>query len=141
MVGKYDIYYGDHVVGQADMRLEGLYYCISCRCVLADADLYKIEMRYASQSYILGTLIPNGRIFALERKVSKKQFTHEKPAFYIMKKCEEIFVPICDDKPFAYLEALRSARFEFRNGQPGILLKKDGNVLNHKISNSKPTGQ
>ena len=141
MVGKYDVLYGDHVVGQADVCLVGLYYCIFCQCVLADEDLYKIEMRCAGQSFILGTLIHNGRIFTLERKISKKQFTHEKPAFYIMKKCEEIFVSICDDKPFAYLEALQSARFEFRNGQPGILLKKDDNVLNHKISNSKPTGQ
>ena len=141
MVGDYDIYYGDHVVGQAEVRLEGLYYCVFCRCVLADAEVYKIEARFTDRSFLLGTLIPHGRNFILQRKVSKKQFPYEKPVFYIMNRYEEIFVPICDDKPFPYLQAIKTARLEFRNGQPGLLLKRDGYMLNYPISNSKPTGQ
>ena len=141
MVGEYDIYYGDHVVGQAEVRLAGLYYCIFCRCALEDAGLYKIEVQFADRSFVLGTLIPNGRNFILQRKVSKKQFYDEKPVFYIVNRYKEIFVPICDNKPFPYLEALKSARLAFRNGQPGLLLKRDGNMQNYPISNSKPTGQ
>ena len=125
MVGKYNVIYGEKPVGQAEVRLEGLYYRIICCCAFAKADLYKIELRCEDQSQMLGTLIPKWGNFVLDRKISKNKILHGKPAFYAIEKCKEIFVPVCDDKPFSYIDRLKTARLEFQNGQLGVVIRKD----------------
>lgn len=47
-----------------------------------------------------------------------------------VKEVEELFVPVSEDKPFAYLDQLENAVFAERDDQPGILIReaKDENA-------------
>ena len=41
----YDVLLGDEPIGKAQVKKEGLYYCISCRCRLSGEVVYRIEAK------------------------------------------------------------------------------------------------
>jgi hypothetical protein len=105
-------------VGTVELKREGLYYFLSCRCRLCDGEIHRL---YAEGEKI-GVLIPDRGELVLETKVAAKRLK-EGCAFSLDGKPEN-FILICPGEVFPHLDKLRSSKLVFRDGEPGIILGK-----------------
>ena len=126
MEGNYDIFMGGQVVGKAEVRREGLYYCFRCRCDLTGEIMYRITVTVGQQEESLGIPVPEDGSFALSTRKSIKNFESGTPVFRVVPRHEtlsEFFVPISPEEPFAYLARLKNACLAVRDNQTGIVIK------------------
>lgn len=127
MEGVYDIQLAGRPVGQAHVRREGLYYRFSCKCRFDGDVIYKIAICCADRTEILGTPVPKDGVFVLDTRVPVKRFEKGKPTFFVTARHGQLqgkFIPIRPEEPFAYLNRLKNAYLERRNGQIGVVLKE-----------------
>lgn len=124
MIGSYDVLWNQMPVGKVQVGKDGLYYVLDCRCRMPDRDLYKISVVCGGKTRLLGTLTPCGQEMILRKRLPAKLFSNEIPQFYAVRKENERFVPICDHEPFPYLEQLKNACLEERNGYLGIVIRQ-----------------
>ena len=115
----YKIYHGEKAVGVAKMTAEGLYRKISCQCTLPQNAIHRIYVQTDGKKIPLGVCVPKGEFFFLERKVASKHFGQGEPAFIVGERPQQQAraVPIKEDEPFAQMENLHNARFEYRDGE------------------------
>ena len=124
MEGIHDIYLRDKVVGEAQVRREGLYYRIRCRCKLVEESLCRIKV----DSVSLGVLIPDGDFFCLDTKLPVKRFENQNANFLIQPNRPVLagkFIPIKPEEPFSYIERLKNAYLARQDGQLGIVIKEE----------------
>lgn len=124
--GKYDVTLNGKVVGQAQVRKEGLYYRFQCQCRLS-GDVCKLEVACGENRANLGVLIPTGDGFGLETKLPVKRIGEGIMEFFIIPNRVVLagkFVPIYPEEPFAYIEKLKKAHLARQNGQLGIIIQE-----------------
>jgi hypothetical protein len=114
--GNYDVTLVGEVVGRVNLRREGLYYRVSCRCRVEDDKVHRL---YAAGEK-LGVLIPEHGELTLETRVAAKRLKTG-CEFTLNQKSGE-FIPIRPGEPFDHLDKLRKGRFAFRDGEPGMFL-------------------
>lgn len=128
MEGTYDAYLGTEAVGTVTVTREGLYYRFRCRCSLS-GDVCKLRLTCGGREVTLGTLIPEGTDFCINTRVPVKHMQSGIPAFSVIPNKPVVagkFIPICPEEPFTYLERLKDAYLEMRNGQIGAVLPWEG---------------
>ena len=122
----YDVLLGDEPIGKAQVKKEGLYYCISCRCRLSGEVVYRIEAKGDAGTEDLGVLVPENGAFVITKRIPAKRLGQGALQFRAVPrriKTDEKFVPISPEEPFAYLSRLENAYLQIRNGQKGIVLR------------------
>ena len=123
MVGSYEIYQGDKVIGQARVEREGLYYRIRCRCHPEGNEICRITLRCGGLSENIGVCVPMDGAFGLEKKLPCKRLVSGKPEFFIREpKPKGTFAPVYPEEPFAYMTRLKDAYLARREDQLGIYI-------------------
>ena len=124
-MSNYSVYHGNKIVGQVAVEKCGLYYKISCRCDLPGDDIFRLTVDSNDKSVTVGVLVPEDGCFALEMSVPIKKLGSGELRFLVLgSRQSEIFLPITEAEEFSHLKKLRSACFTFREGKPGLLIKK-----------------
>lgn len=124
--------------GKVLVQRQGLYYRICCRCKITDSSRYKLVASCAENTVDLGLCVPTEGEFGVDTKIPIKRLGEGKLTFCLVPKNkipQGKFVPIFPDKPFPYIQKLKSAHLATQDGQIGILLTEDQN------SRDRPTGQ
>lgn len=114
MEGIFDVTRDGQAVGTVQVKKEGLYYRISCRCRVADTEIHRL---YAGREKI-GVLIPERGELTLETRVAAKRL--RKDCVFSLDESMGVFVPIHLGETFDCLDKLRSGRLGFREGVPGL---------------------
>lgn len=115
MEETFDVTYCGQPVGTVELRREGLYIRIVCRCRVADGQIHRLY----TEGENLGVLIPDRGELVLETKVAAKRI---KPgcAFDLDGKTDR-FIPIRPGEAFAHLDMLRTGRMVIQNGEMGMV--------------------
>ena len=129
MVGTYSVYLGDKSVGTAQIRRQGLYYCISVRCKLPGDTMYQVDLQCDTQIEKLGVMIPMKDGFGLDTRIPAKKLGRGEPMFSVQPRHGSMpgkYIPLSPEEPFRYLSRLKQSYLERRNGKVGIILKEPG---------------
>lgn len=124
---EYTILLGTQNVGQAQVRRDGLYYDFYCRCRFSGDVIMKIAVSCGEKTEILGTPVPQGKDFVLHKKLPVKYFGEGEFGFRAVPKQAQLdgfFVPIHPEEPFSYLNRLKNARLQRRDGVLGVALRE-----------------
>lgn len=128
MVGTYPILLGSEVVGQAEVKKQGLYYLFSCRCQLTGEVIYRIKVICGEHSESLGIPVPEGRQFTLQAKIPASRFGEGEPSFRLVPRHPIVggsFIPLAPETPFPYLKRLERAYLAKQDGQLGIIFREE----------------
>ena len=123
MCKKYNIYFLDEIVGTASVKKDGLYFLISCKCAFPKEGIYKIDIFSSRPTLHLGTCIPDGDVFTLQKRISAKSIADEDLRFEInafWDSRRENFICVSTDKPVPCISMLRTGRFIRENGESFI---------------------
>ena len=125
--GIYKVYLGSIPVGKVQLIRQGLYYRIQCRCRIEGNLVYKLYAVIGNKRENLGVVIPDGDGFSLEKRIPVKRLGEEGADFILSTGAgleRGIFVPICPEEPFQYIERLKDAFLETENGRLGIRIQQ-----------------
>ena len=114
MEGIFDVTLDGQVVGMVEVKREGLYCRISCRCRVADQEIHRL---YADSEKI-GVLLPKNGEQTLETKVAAKRLKER--SVFTLDGIKTKFIPIRPGKAFGHLDKLRKGKMVFQNGTPGV---------------------
>ena len=118
MEESYEVSYEGKTVGRIELKREGLYYRLSCRCRLQDEAIHRL---YAG-SEKLGVLIPENGALVLETRVAVKRL---KPGvIFTLDESSEEYIPIHPGEPFSHLDKVRWGRLAFRDGLSVLLVNQ-----------------
>ena len=115
------------VVGTVEMQKKGLYYQLCCRCKLPAGKIYRLKAVCEHNTVDLGICVPFEDDFGVDKSVPVKCFDTKIVSFYLFANSGEtndIFIPLETEKPFSNLQNIMDAKFERRDGVPGLLLTK-----------------
>lgn len=121
---EFEITLNGKPLGTATVEKQGLYYRISCRCLLPDRKIHTIWVRWSDGSRKLGVCVPEGQYFCLDTKVPTKYFPLTGLSLEIDYQAENEFFPIDTQKPFIHIDKLEQSRFDIRDDQPGLVIPK-----------------
>lgn len=117
MDGTYQVMLEGQAVGTVELRREGLYYHLSCRCRMVDHQVHRL---YGDGEKI-GVLLPKNGELTLEARMAAKRL---KPGcVFSLEERNGTFIPIRPGEAFAQLDKLRLGRLAFRDGEPGLFLQ------------------
>ena len=116
MEGKFDVTLNGQATGTVEVKREGLYCRIVCRCRMVDGGIHRL---YAGDEKI-GVLIPENGELTLETRVAAKRI--QPHCGFTLGECRENFFPIRPGEAFNHLDKVRMGRLGFRNGEPGLIL-------------------
>lgn len=122
------MYFGDKPCGKVQVLRQGLYYRFSCRCQISGDVVCRLKACFPDREENLGVLVPVDGGFGLCTRLPVKRFTGNPVRFRIgTQKADSkgVFIPICPEEPFAYMERLKSAFLAVRNGQPGAVVYEE----------------
>ena len=125
MEGNYPVMFGSKTVGKVQIRKQGLYYHIDCRCQLSSNAICRLQASGEEQKENLGILVPEEEGFCLRTKVPVKKLGNGMFSFQLAPKYDKgdaSFAPIYPEEPFAYISRLKGAYLARQNGQAGIYL-------------------
>ena len=128
MERSYELTIGSTSVGKVQVLRQGLYYCFHCRCRLSGNVVYRLRAVCGDAQENLGVLVPMGDGFGLDTRRPVKNLGEGEMRFQLVPKHDgpsKHFVPICPEEPFAYLERLKNAYLETREGRAGAVLPED----------------
>ena len=123
----YEVCYGNETVGKVQLRKEGLYYRVICRCMVPGKEIYRLFVQQGSRRESLGVLVPEDDGLVLNKRIPVKRFSDGTFAFVVSTgagSCTGEFVPICPEEPFLYIHRLKTAFLESENGRIGIRIIK-----------------
>ncbi len=109
-----EVTYLGQAVGTVEVKQEGLYLHILCRC----APCGEMLRLYAGEEK-LGLMMPSQGRLTLETKVPAKRIA--KGCAFTLRGREKI-IPIQAGRPFAHLQKLKTAKLVIQNGEMGITL-------------------
>lgn len=122
---EYPIVLAGETVGSAKVKRQGLYWKICCRCKLPGEVVYKVILCCQNREADLGVLVPGPEGFEIETSLPVKKVGTGGFSFRAVPRHAQVtrkFVPIYPEEPFSYLERLKEAYLEVRNGQVGVML-------------------
>lgn len=134
-----DINYDGEIIGRGEIRKEGLYYSISCKCDFSENGMYRLMLQCNGKNFNLGICVPEGGHFVLRTKIPVSMVGEGNLVIFPILKEQanaEIFFPVSNTEPFAHIAFLKDAVLETRGNTVGIRL-----ILKDQISISNPTGQ
>ena len=114
---------GSERVGSACVTKEGLYYRISCRCLLSGSVPCVVKVT-GDREMDLGLCVPLCGGFGVETRIPIKRVGEGTLNFRVLPKHRirtEQFVPVSAEEPFRYITRLKDAYLVRRNGQMGLL--------------------
>ena len=104
-------------MGIAEVKREGLYCRLSCRCRMVDSQVHRL---YADGEKI-GVLVPQNGELTLDTRVAAKRL---KPGCeFTLEERKGEFIPIRPGEAFSHLDKLRMGKLSFRDGEPGLFLE------------------
>ena len=113
-------------VGKAQAEKQGLYYRVVCRCNLSGEVMYQLECGTGEKKTNLGSLVPMENGFGLNTRFPVSRIGEGTLTFTLLPRHESMeertFVPIHPEEPFEYLERLKDAFLEVKDGEPGASL-------------------
>ncbi|MBQ9839135.1 MAG: hypothetical protein IJO56_06580 [Oscillospiraceae bacterium] len=119
----YPVVLGGEKIGSAAVTRKGLYLKILCRCRLSADVLYKVLASCGDREFNLGILVPGEDGFTLETSFPIKKLGDGPYCFRAVPRhisTDGKFVPIYPEEPFSYLQKLKQAYLEIRDGQIGL---------------------
>ena len=116
MTEVFDVTHRGQVIGRVEVRPEGLYCCISCRCRVDDGEIHRL---YAGGEKI-GVLIPAGEELVLETRVAARRL--KEGCAFSLDENRRNFIPIRPGKGFDHLDKVRQGRLVIREEAPGLFL-------------------
>lgn len=116
MEGKFEVTMDGQSVGTVEVRREGLYCRLSCRCRMVDQEIHRL---YAGEEKI-GVLIPENGMLILDTRVAAKRL--KEGCTFSLDENRGAFIPIRPGESIEYLDKLRSGRLGFRDGIHGLIL-------------------
>ncbi len=128
MEGCYEVYLGNAAVGKVQILPEGLYLRITCRCAAPQDQIYRLCAEIGDRRESIGVVVPEGDGLRLTKRIPAKRFGGQTPRFYLSTGGSPgvgVFVPICPEEPFAYIDRLQNAFLESRQGRVGICIEMD----------------
>ena len=131
MEGEFEVRQGKQRVGKVQVIPQGLYVRIICRCHIQGDQVRRLYAQTEDGRESLGVLVPEADGFFLDRRIPAKRLG-ENVSFLISAgggKLEGIFVPISPQEPFAYIDRLKDAFLETRQGSIGIRIGKHPEAL------------
>ena len=124
--GLYDIFRGGEKIGKAEIRQEGLYCRFRCVCDLSGQVIYRLLATWGEKEVNLGIPVPCGDAFRLDTKIAASRLGEGTPKFLAVPRHPEktgIWVKVSPEEPFAYLQRLKNAVPEVRDGKMGIYIR------------------
>ena len=126
---QYDVLLDGTAVGRVQVSRQGLYDHYSCRCRLPKKEVCRLYVRCGDRQENLGVLIPEGDGFCLKTSIPAKRLGAGERTFLVVPKSQKepqpmVFLPICPDRPFDFIEQLKEACLAVRDGQPGALVPR-----------------
>lgn len=121
----YDIFLGQESIGKAEVKVEGLYYRLCCRCTLSGQVMYRLVAICGDRQENLGVLVPMGDTFGLETRLAIKRLGKGKLEFRVIPKHTQLngrFIPLMPEDPFTHINKIRSAYLARKNGKVGIVI-------------------
>ena len=116
MEGKYEVTLAGQTVGNVELKREGLYYRISCRCRMFDGEIHRLY----TDGEKLGVLVSENGDLVLETKVAARRL---KPGcMFSLDENRGEFIPIRPGESFGHLDKVHCGRLAFRDAEPGIFL-------------------
>lgn len=109
-------------VGKVQVLRQGLYYAFHCRCRISGETAVRLLARCGERQEDLGVLVPMEGGFGLDTRRPVKHLGEGEIQFLLASKHDPpqtYFAPISPEEPFAYLQRLKDAYLETRNGQKG----------------------
>ena len=127
MEGSYEVYLEDKAAGKLQIEKEGLYYRLTCRCVVPDDQVYRLFAATDTGRENLGVVLPDDSGYVLRRKIPAKRLKSASRFFLSVRSNESAgkFVPVYPEEPFSYITQLETAFVEVRNGQTGLRWKEN----------------
>lgn len=113
---------GGKPVGKVQVLRQGLYYAFHCRCRISGETAVRLLARCGERREDLGVLVPMEGGFGLDTHRPVKHLGEGEIQFLLASKHDPpqtYFAPISPEEPFAYLQRLKDAYLETRNGQKG----------------------
>ena len=127
MDGTYEILLSGTPVGQVVVTRQGLYYHFDCRCRFSGEVMYKLTVTGGSMTENLGSPVPDGNTFVLATRLPVKKLGEGRLEFRAVPRHAQLqgkFIPISPEEPFAYLNRLKDAFLEVREGKTGAVIKE-----------------
>lgn len=121
-----DVKLGERTVGRVQVQRQGLYYVFSCCCSLSGDTVWRLNVFCGDNQADLGILVPENGAFCLTTRRPVKSIGEGKLLFTLRPSHENKgtkFAPIYPEEPFAYIQRLKDAFLEERNGQLGAAWK------------------
>ena len=126
MEGTYPVVFGQATVGKVQVIRQGLYYRFICRCRMSGDVVCRLEVKCGDSWENLGVVVPMDDGFGLDKKIPCKRLGQGNPEFFLLPKRETAvgtFVPLSPEEPFQYIRRLKTAYFERRYGQAGVVFR------------------
>ncbi len=126
MEESYEVLFGSVPAGKVQVLRQGLYYLFHCRCRLTGDVMCRLFVRRGDREESLGVVVPMGDGFGLDTRIPVKRLGEGSMEFRLVPKADrprgETFVPIAPEEPFTYLEKLKDAYLDRRNGVLGAVI-------------------
>lgn len=117
----YEVTLAGKPMGRAQAEKQGLYYHVVCRCRLSGDVMYRLECSAGEKKTNLGILVPMDAGFGLDTRFPVSRVGEGELRFILLPRHDEMkertFVPIRPEEPFRYMEQLKDAFLETREGQ------------------------
>ncbi len=124
MEGNYEVFFGGQAVGKVQVLRQGLYWQFHCRCRLSGEVVCRLCVQCGEKKENLGVVVPLGDGFGLDTRLAAKKLGQGKLTFSLVPKHQTsaVFIPICPEEPFAYIQRLKDGFLARKNGQVGIFV-------------------
>lgn len=123
--GTYTVRCDGQPVGKVEVKRQGLYWLINCRCQPANDRMLHLQMEMGKSSADLGLLIPVSGMLELRKQIPIKRIAQGSPVFWLRdrKTSSYHFQPIDPDIPFPWLERIGECVFTQVDSKKGVKLR------------------
>ncbi len=119
----YEVCLNGNKAGTAEVARKGLYYRISCKCVLPDKDLYRLRVSTGNQRVDLGIYVPVKDGYGVDTMVPVHKLGTRDMLFELVNgETKSEFIPIIPQEPIKRLSQYSNMRFEVRDRRFGVVL-------------------
>lgn len=122
----FDAWLEDICAGQVYLKKEGLFYCINCRINPPAIKKYRLTVRNEDMEYDLGLFVPCENGMVITTRIPEKRFLKGNIKFNVVKdqrNPQKVFVPICAEEPFAYIDKLDNTTLAKEKGKIGVYME------------------
>lgn len=120
---KYDLQYNGQSIGFVEVEKAGCFYRFFSRFTSREKTQLHLVVHCNTLRYDLGLCVQYKDQYGTEKRVPIRQIG-EGPMTFLLENID-VFVPIFEEEPFAYLDKLINSRFEKRYDTKGILLRQE----------------